>query len=81
MNSLALILLKIYKALISPILPGACRFYPSCSEYSMQAYQNYNFFTASYLTLKRIIRCNPLSKGYFDPLPQNTQNCKHKEHI
>ncbi|MBE7412105.1 MAG: membrane protein insertion efficiency factor YidD [Leptospiraceae bacterium] len=80
MNKLAILLIKIYKTFISPILPGVCRFYPSCSEYSLQAYQNYNFFMATYFTIKRILRCNPLSKGYFDPLPYVSQNCKHKEH-
>ena len=45
-----------------------CKFYPTCSEYSKQAYEKYNFFKATVLTIKRILKCNPFSKGGYDPL-------------
>ncbi|MCC5816563.1 MAG: membrane protein insertion efficiency factor YidD [Leptospira sp.] len=69
MNCLFVILIKFYKNWISPILPGACRFTPTCSDYSIQAFQVYPFFTALYLSIHRIVRCNPLSEGFEDPLP------------
>ena len=47
---------------------GNCKFTPSCSEYSKQAYQEYGFFKGSYLTIKRILRCNPWNKGGYDPI-------------
>jgi len=47
---------------------GNCKFTPSCSEYSKQAYQEYGFFKGSYLTIKRILRCNPFNKGGYDPI-------------
>ena len=47
-----------------------CRFYPSCSNYGLIAYERFNFFTASFLTLFRILRCNPLSKGGYNPVPE-----------
>ena len=47
-----------------------CRFYPSCSNYGLIAYKRFNFFKASFLTLKRILRCNPLSKGGYNPVPE-----------
>ena len=50
--------------------PHRCRFYPSCSNYGLIAYKRFNFFTASILTLFRILRCNPLSKGGYDPVPE-----------
>ena len=47
-----------------------CRYHPTCSNYAIDAYENYNFFKASLLTLWRILRCNPFSKGGFDPIPK-----------
>jgi len=45
-----------------------CRYYPTCSEYSIQAFKKYGFFKGAYLSLKRVLRCNPFAKGGFDPL-------------
>jgi len=47
-----------------------CRFYPTCSQYGKEAFQKHNFFYASFLTIKRIIKCNPLNKGGYDPVPK-----------
>ncbi|MGD9886628.1 MAG: membrane protein insertion efficiency factor YidD [Bacilli bacterium] len=46
-----------------------CRYSPTCSHYSLQAYQKHSFLLASFLSLWRIIRCNPISKGGYDPVP------------
>ena len=46
-----------------------CKFVPSCSNYAIEAYEKFNFFYATLLTIWRILRCNPLSKGGFDPVP------------
>ncbi|HHU56001.1 MAG TPA: membrane protein insertion efficiency factor YidD [Acholeplasmataceae bacterium] len=48
---------------------GRCRYNPTCSQYALEAYQNFNFFYATFLTIKRILKCNPLFKGGYDPLP------------
>ena len=45
-----------------------CKFYPTCSEYAIQAYKKYGFFKGTIYSLKRIVRCNPFSKGGYDPL-------------
>ncbi len=74
MNTIFIFLIRIYKKLISPLLPGACRFYPSCSDYATQAFQQYGFLKAFYLSANRISRCNPMSEGYFDPVPPNPKN-------
>ncbi|MFI5322209.1 MAG: membrane protein insertion efficiency factor YidD [Thermodesulfobacteriota bacterium] len=61
-------LINIYKLLISPILPSSCRFYPSCSEYAVEALKKYGIVKGVWLTIKRIARCHPLSAGGHDPV-------------
>lgn len=65
---LATLLIKVYRYAISPILPSSCRFYPSCSEYAIEALGKYGLLRGSWLTLKRIARCHPLSAGGHDPV-------------
>ncbi|MFQ6110373.1 MAG: membrane protein insertion efficiency factor YidD [Candidatus Aminicenantales bacterium] len=60
--------IKFYQSYLSPLLPPSCRFYPSCSEYSLQAFSRYGPLKASYLTLIRIMKCHPFTKGGYDPL-------------
>ena len=70
MNKITILLLRTYQLVISPILPSStCRFYPTCSAYSIQAFRRYGFFRASRLTLRRIGRCHPLNPGGYDPVP------------
>lgn len=66
---LAVVLVKLYKTLISPIFPPSCRFYPSCSEYAIQAFSKYGFLKGLWLSTKRIIRCNPFNPGGIDEVP------------
>jgi putative membrane protein insertion efficiency factor len=68
MKHILLVLIRFYKKAISPYLPGSCRFYPTCSEYGTQAIEKYGAIKGGWLTLKRILRCGPWSKGGFDPL-------------
>nr|WP_083774670.1 membrane protein insertion efficiency factor YidD [Candidatus Cloacimonas acidaminovorans] len=68
-NLLFLALIRFYQLALSPFLPASCRFEPSCSVYSYEAFKKYNFFKAFYLTAWRILRCNPFHKGGYDPLP------------
>ena len=60
--------IRLYQAAISPLFPPTCRFYPSCSEYSIQVFQKKTFSRAIRLTVWRILRCNPLVKGGYDPV-------------
>lgn len=69
-NFIPVLLIKFYRYCISPLFPPVCRFHPSCSSYGLQAFQTYNVFKAAFLTAYRILRCNPFSRGGFDPLPQ-----------
>jgi putative membrane protein insertion efficiency factor len=68
-NLLFLGIIRLYQIAISPFLPPSCRFEPSCSQYGTQAFKKYHFFKALYLTIWRILRCNPFNKGGYDPLP------------
>ena len=56
-----------------------CRFHPSCSSYSRQAYEKHNFFYASILSFWRILRCNPFNKGGFNPVPKTRKEKKEHE--
>lgn len=64
---LLLACLSVYKA-FSFVLPCSCRFYPSCSAYCRQSLEKHGIFRGIFLTFKRILRCNPLSLGGYDPI-------------
>lgn len=69
MKSLATFCLRFYKAAISPYLPVACRFVPSCSEYAAEAVAKHGLLYGSALGVWRILRCNPFAGGGYDPVP------------
>jgi hypothetical protein len=60
--------LKGYKLLLSPILPSACRYRPTCSEYMLDAVEQYGVFRGVWLGLKRLGRCHPFHQGGYDPV-------------
>ena len=70
MKYLFIILIKFYKKFISPILPSSCRFYPTCSSYSLEAIEKYGAIKGGWLAIKRISKCHPFHKGGFDPVPE-----------
>lgn len=61
--------IKIYKYLISPYLPMACRYTPSCSQYAIEALQKHGPIKGMYLAIKRILSCNPWGGHGYDPVP------------
>nr|WP_283816493.1 membrane protein insertion efficiency factor YidD [Pseudodesulfovibrio sediminis] len=69
MRPILLALIWIYQNLISPMLPHACRFYPSCSQYAREALMTHGAFKGTLLALWRLLRCQPLCNGGFDPVP------------
>jgi hypothetical protein len=77
-NLIPIYLIKFYKVAISPAFPPSCRFQPTCSAYALEAFQKHNFFYAAFLTVWRILRCNPFVKGGYDPVPNALHN--HQEH-
>lgn len=71
MKSVFIFLLKGYKKIISPVIGVFgihCKFYPSCSEYMMQAIEKYGCIKGIYLGIKRLLKCHPFAKGGYDPL-------------
>ncbi|HHS13900.1 MAG TPA: membrane protein insertion efficiency factor YidD [bacterium] len=69
MKKLILSFLRIYRRWISPGLPRSCRFYPTCSQYAIQAIEKYGLMRGLGVSFKRVARCHPLHPGGFDPLP------------
>ena len=69
MRGLLIRLLRGYKNWLSPLLPSACRFYPTCSEYAREAIEKYGVARGAWLATKRLCRCHPLNPGGFDPVP------------
>ncbi|MBC7333055.1 MAG: membrane protein insertion efficiency factor YidD [Actinobacteria bacterium] len=68
MKKVLLFILRVYKKYISPILPNSCRFYPTCSEYAIEAISKYGVVKGSIKSMYRVLRCNPLCKGGYDPV-------------
>jgi len=61
--------IKMYKYLISPMLPNACRYVPTCSEYAIEAINKYGVIKGTFLAVKRIFSCNPWGGSGYDPVP------------
>ena len=70
MKRLLIALVKFYRRYISPLKPPCCRFIPTCSEYGIEAIEKYGAARGSWLTFKRLLRCNPFNHGdFYDPVP------------
>ena len=61
--------IRLYQLTLSRTLPPSCRFYPSCSHYGYKAIEKYGAIKGSWLTLRRLARCQPFSPGGYDPVP------------
>jgi putative membrane protein insertion efficiency factor len=62
-------MVRLYKTYVSPFLPSACRFQPTCSEYAVQALEKHGSLRGMGLAIYRLLRCQPFSKGGYDPVP------------
>ncbi|HNX24389.1 MAG TPA: membrane protein insertion efficiency factor YidD [Spirochaetota bacterium] len=70
LSGFAVYIIKFYKFFISPVLPAACRYYPTCSVYSIQAIKKFGLIKGGFLSFKRVLSCNPFCEGGFDPVPE-----------
>jgi len=69
LRTLLIVVIRAYQRFISPYLPPSCRFYPSCSQYALEAVGKYGVVRGSWLALRRLLRCHPFHPGGFDPVP------------
>ncbi len=65
-----ILLIKIYRYTLSPLFGGNCRYYPTCSHYSEEAFKKHGAWQGFILTVKRILRCHPWHEGGYDPVPE-----------
>lgn len=75
MKRLLMWVIKAYQIVISPLFPPSCRFQPTCSNYALEAIERFGPWRGSYLAFRRILRCHPLHRGGYDPVPPKL---KHK---
>ena len=71
MRSIVLDALRVYRWLLSPLLPPACRYVPSCSEYAAEAVERYGVLRGGWKAAWRVLRCHPLARGGYDPVTGN----------
>lgn len=73
MRALILFAIKVYQWTLSPLLGGACRFYPSCSRYTAGCVERFGAFRGLKLGVRRILKCHPWHPGGFDPVPERVE--------
>ncbi|MBQ9976423.1 MAG: membrane protein insertion efficiency factor YidD [Clostridia bacterium] len=69
MKYIFIFLIRFYRKFISPLFPPTCRFTPTCSQYALEAFEKHGCIKGLFLTVWRILRCNPFCKGGHDPVP------------
>lgn len=69
MKYIFIFFIRLYKKFISPLKPQCCRFYPTCSSYSIEAINKFGAFKGAYLSIRRILRCHPFNIGGIDYVP------------
>jgi hypothetical protein len=69
MRTLLILVVRAYQILLSPLLPAACRYQPTCSHYAIEALEKHGALRGSWLAIKRIGRCHPFRAGGYDPVP------------
>ena len=68
-RTVLILLVRAYQIVLSPLLPASCRYYPSCSTYAIEALERHGALRGGWLTLRRLLRCNPFRPGGYDPVP------------
>jgi putative membrane protein insertion efficiency factor len=75
-KKLVIALIRFYQIFISPLKPPTCRFYPTCSQYGLEAVKRFGAIKGGWLTIKRILKCHPFHPGGFDPVPEKQENSR-----
>ncbi|MDR4948957.1 membrane protein insertion efficiency factor YidD [Neobacillus cucumis] len=74
LKKIFILLIRFYQVVISPIKPPTCRFYPTCSQYGLEAIQRFGAIKGGWLTIRRIAKCHPFHPGGVDPVPDKKQS-------
>ena len=69
MRWVLIFLVRGYQVVVSPLLPASCRYYPSCSNYALEALHRYGAVRGTWLAVRRVARCHPFHPGGYDPVP------------
>ena len=78
-REIVLLPVKIYRRIISPLIPPSCRFEPTCSQYAITAVTRFGIIRGGYLTVRRLIKCHPFNKGGYDPVPKKEEQERKEE--
>jgi putative membrane protein insertion efficiency factor len=73
MRAVLQLLIRSYQFLLSPWVGGACRYWPTCSEYALEALERHGTLAGSWLAVRRLARCHPYGRGGVDPVPERFQ--------
>ncbi len=76
MKNLIIIIIRFYQKKISPLFGPRCRYYPTCSQYAVESVERFGVIKGSFLALLRLLRCNPLFPGGYDPVPEKKEKRK-----
>ncbi len=81
MKELTLELIRLYQSTISRVTPPSCRFTPTCSHYACEAIERFGLAYGTWLTVKRLARCNPFNPGGYDPVPEATPEHRNRSGV
>ncbi len=77
MKKIVIVLIRAYQLAISPLFPPSCRYYPSCSQYAVEAVSKHGALKGSFLAVRRVLRCHPGCPGGIDHVPDQLSGCEH----
>ncbi|MBS3732505.1 MAG: membrane protein insertion efficiency factor YidD [Desulfobacterales bacterium] len=78
---LLLLIIKLYQALISPLIGPRCRFYPTCSEYAFESVRRFGAVRGGWLAVRRTVKCHPFHSGGYDPVPGADENSAMRPYV